>query len=78
MSINNISAFKGTSQIQTRNMTAQAKAFAKTDALSNEEERMIGTHFKQASPKVLELYRVTGEARTEQPQSKGLNIDFKV
>lgn len=79
MDIQKLNAFTGINQIQTRNLVSQSKqASQMIDKLSGEEENMINTQFSHPSPKALELYRATGEARVEQPQSKGINIDFRV
>ena len=64
-----------------RNNLAEAAQAGKIDdqmQLSGDEEQMITNQFKAPSTRVLEVYSANGAMRTEQPQAKGLNIDFTV
>lgn len=50
---------------------------AKTNELSNEEEKLISKKFKGKSHS-LEFYEGSGSVRREQPAARGSNIDLRI
>lgn len=50
---------------------------AKTNELSNEEEKLISKKFKGKS-RSLEFYEGSGSVRREQPAARGSNIDIRI
>ncbi len=47
-------------------------------SLTDAEQNMIDDQFPTGSNKKLELYMNSGDTRTEQPASKGGNLDFRI
>ncbi len=46
--------------------------------LTDAEQNMINHQFPAGSNDKLELYMNSGDTRTEQPASKGGNVDFRI
>ena len=59
------------------NRTAEAK-FKRSSGLDDAEKSMINKAFPEAKNSALNLYLSDGHSRTEQPDSKGNHIDFRI
>ncbi len=59
------------------NRTAEAK-FKGSSGLDDAEKSMINKTFPEAKNNALNLYLSDGHSHTEQPDSKGNRIDFRI
>ena len=57
--------------------TAETK-FKSSSGLDDAEKSMINKAFPEAKNNALNLYLSDGNSRTEQPDSKGNHIDFRI
>lgn len=67
--------------IGLNNTTTPARKAQSVQAQSNlskAEQRMIADQFPKGSNKKLELYLSSGSSRTENPDARGNNLDFRV
>ncbi|MGM0587474.1 MAG: hypothetical protein ACQETE_03585 [Bacteroidota bacterium] len=67
--------------IGLNNSTAPARSSQSvqtTAQLSKDEQKMISDQFPKGSNKKLELYMSSGNQRTENPDARGNNFDYRV
>jgi hypothetical protein len=67
--------------IGLNNATTPAKKTSSaqpTARLSQDEQKMISDQFPKGSNKKLELYMSSGSQRTENPDARGNNFDYRV
>jgi len=74
--VNRFSKFYEANRVQKRNIS-QPKA-GHMNNLTQDEAKMIHKAFPKSSGTKLDLYMSTGQTKTEQPNAKGGNIDFKI
>jgi hypothetical protein len=74
--VNRFSKFYESNRIQNKGFSQNQGS--KINNLTQDELNMIHKEFPKSSGVKLDLYMSTGKAKTENPNAKGGNIDFKI
>jgi len=74
--VNRFSKYYESNRIQNKGLSGNQSS--PINNLTQDELTMIHNEFPKSSGVKLDLYSSTGRAKTENPNAKGGNIDFKI